>query len=156
MEGMLSQTGRAACWAVACDAGSRVRPDGAGKGAGYAGSAGGDERLAAASPPDPTSTATSPAPSADTASSRREKRRTHGRCRDVHRLKVVARTSPHDGWGAVSAGSGSGSVDLSASLGSQMAGAGTVTSGDCTADQAGSHQSSGRQVSTGIGPVCPL
>ena len=38
----------------------------------------------------------------------------------------------------------------------QMPRSGTVTPGDCTACQAGSHQSSGRQVSTGMGPVCPL
>src|SRR5260370_22196319 len=92
IDGMLSQTGRGAARAVACDAGSTAGPDGAGMGAGFAGSAGADERLAAASPVVPTSTATSPAPSADAASSRREKRRAHGRWREVHRLKVVDRT----------------------------------------------------------------
>src|SRR5713226_92327 len=153
LDGMLSRTGRAACRAVACDAGSTVLPDGAGMGAGFAGSAGAGERLAVASPAVPTSTATSPAPSADAASSRREKRRAHGRCREVHRLKVVARTWAHDGGGANSAGWVSGSVVPAASPGSQMAGAGTTMPGDFTACQAGSHQSSGRQVSAGIGPV---
>ena len=99
--GMLSQTGRAACWAVASDAGSTVRPDGAGIGDGLAGrcAAYSGESAAAAKPVVPTATATSPAPSATAASRRGEIRRSQGRCRDVHRPRVAARTFAHDGGG---------------------------------------------------------
>src|SRR5207247_2156931 len=98
-----------------------------------------------------TPTASSPAPSAATATSRREDLRSQGRCRDVHNPKVVPATCRHDG--GASAVSVSGSAGAGAS---RMPRSGTVTPGVCIFCQAGSHQSSGRQVSTGIGPVGPL
>src|ERR1035441_1994532 len=60
--GMLSQTGRAACWAVDSDAGSAVGADGAGIGAGLVGSRSAcwGESAAAVRPVLPMATATSP------------------------------------------------------------------------------------------------
>src|SRR5580698_3333732 len=71
--GMLSQTGRAACWVVDRAAGSAVGADGAAIGDGLAGSGTvcwGDS-AAAARPVLPTATATSPPASASAASRRR-------------------------------------------------------------------------------------
>src|ERR1700683_4655431 len=70
--GMLSQTGRATCWTADSDAGSAVRPDGAGIDDGLAGSrtACWGESASAARPVLPAATATSPAPSASAASRR--------------------------------------------------------------------------------------
>src|SRR5580658_4058487 len=160
IDGMLSQTGRATCWTVDSDAGSTVRPDGAlggGIGDGLAGSctACWGESAAAARPVLPTATATSPAPSASTASRRRETRRSQGRRRDVHKPRVVARTCPHAGAGF--GGCVSGTVaDGATSAGSQTAAAGSLASGDFTDSQAGSHQSPGRHVSSGAGAAAPL
>ena len=155
IDGTLSHAGRAACWPVASEAGSTVRPVGAGIGAGRAGSgaACAGERVDTVSPVAPTPTATSPAPSAAAASSRREDRRSHGRCRDVHRLKVVPATRRQDGGDSAA---GVPAPAAPAAGASQMPRSSPVTPGDCAACQAGSHQSSGRQLSTGMGPVCPL
>src|SRR5258705_10431859 len=70
-DGMLSQVGRAAYWPVASEAGSTVRPVGAGIGVGRAGSgaACAGDRAEVASPAAPTPTAASPAPSAATQTS---------------------------------------------------------------------------------------
>src|SRR6516164_7779193 len=155
IDGMLSDTGRAACWPVATEAGATVRPVGAGIGAGRAGSgaACAGERADTVRPVVPTPTATSPAPSTTAAASRRDDRRSHGRCRDVHRLKVVPATRRQDG-GDPSAGVPGSAIPAAGAA--QTPRSGTVTPGDCAACQAGSHQSSGRQLSAGIGPVCPL
>src|SRR5580698_7994882 len=155
--GMLSQTGRAACWVDDSDAGSAVGADGAGIGDGRAGSGTAccGESAAAARPVLPTATATSPAPSASTASRRRGARRSQGRRRAVHKPRVVARTWPHAGAGF--GGCVSGTVaDGATSAGSQTAAAGSLASGDFTDSQAGSHQSSGRHVSSGAGAAAPL
>ena len=58
---------------------------------------------------------------------------------------VVARHQPRNPIGWLLAGAGAGA--------SQMTGSSPVMSGDCAACQAGSHQSSGRDVMTGSGPV---
>src|SRR5205807_6807332 len=60
-------------------------------------------------------------------------------------------TRRHEGEASSACASGSAGTGTST-----MPRSGTVTPGDCIACQAGSHQSSGRQVSTGIGPVGPL
>src|SRR5690349_22871578 len=155
IDGMLSDTGRAACGAVASEAGGTVRPVGAGIGAGRAGSgaACAEERVDTVRPVAPIPTAASPAPSAAAATSRREDRRSHGRCRDVHRLTVVPATWRQEGGDSAAAVPGSA---IPAPGGSHLPRSGTVTPGDCAACQAGSHQSSGRQESAGMGPVCPL
>ena len=112
-----------------------------------------------ASPAAPTLTASSPTPSAVTAASRRgdrgedrsEDRRSQGRCRDVHRPKVVPATCRHDGGASAAGVSGAACAGAS-----RMPRSGTVMPGVCIFCQAGSHQSSGGQESTGIGPVGPL
>jgi len=154
---MLSQTGRAACWAVDSDAGSAVGAVGAGIGDGRAGSftACWVESAAAARPVLPTATATSPAPSASNASRRRRGRPSQGRRRDVHKPRVVARTCPHAGGGFGSSVSGT-VAGAATSARSQTADAGSPASGDFTDSQAGSHQSSGRHVSSGAGAAAPL
>ena len=64
---------------------------------------------------------------------------------------MVPATCRHDG--GASAVSASGPACAGAAT---MPRSGTVTPGVCIFCQAGSHQSSGGQVSTGIGPVGPL
>src|SRR6185437_7185050 len=164
-DGMLSQVGRAACGPVASVAGRTVCSVGAGIGAGRGGSGAActGDRAEVASPAAPTPTASSPAPSAATAASRRgdrgedrpagrsEDRRSQGRCRAVHRPKVVPATCRHDGGASAASVSGAACAGVS-----RMPRSGTVTPGVCIFCQAGSHQSSGGQVSTGIGPVGPL
>src|SRR6185312_14362740 len=155
-DGMLSQIGRAACWPVLTEAGSTLCSVGAGIGAGRGGSGAActGDRAEVVSPVAPTPTASSPAPSAATAScrlGRPVRRPSQGRCRDVHKPKVVPATRRHDGGASSACASGSAGPGTST-----MPRSGTVTPGDCIACQAGSHQSSGRQTSTGIGPVGPL
>src|SRR5690242_14433028 len=159
-DGMLSQVGLAACWPAVSEVGSTVRSVGAGIGAGRGGSGAActGDRAEVASPAAPTPTASSPAPSAATATSRLDlperrpgSRRSQGRCRDVHRPKVAPATCRHDGGASSPCASGSAGTGTST-----MPRSGTVTPGDCIACQAGSHQSSGMQASTGIGPVGPL
>src|SRR6476646_6797868 len=168
-DGILSQVGRAACGPVASVAGRTVCSVGAGIGTGRAGSGAActGDRAEVASPAAPTPTASSPAPSAATAASRRgdrgedkpegrsedrpEDRRSQGRCRDVHRPKVVPATCRHDGGASAASVSGAACPGVS-----RMPRSGTVTPGVCIFCQAGSHQSSGGQLSTGIGPVGPL
>jgi len=111
----------------------------------------------------PTAMAASPAPSAATATSRRDTRRSQATCRDVHSSKVVARTCPQDAAdGADGAGTvADGTAPGVAAPGSHTVGSTRTTPGDFIVTQAGSHQSSGRVTSgtprsAGIGCVGPL
>ena len=105
--------------------------------------------------PDPHRRRPAPAPSANAGRSggRREDRRSHGRCRDVHRLKVVPATRRQGGGDSAAGVPGPAAPAAGAS---QLPRPSPVTPGDCAACQAGSHQSSGGRVGAGMGPVCPL